>query len=156
MSTTFRMPPAPPSAFAVLDALPGWLAWGRRLAERWGAGTAYEVSDAGLRVRGTLYGRRVPGAALRPDAARAVDLAAEPALAPVRRTNGLGLPGYGAGWFRLASGERALAFLTDPARVVHVPTTAGYALLLSVDDPGGFVRALRAAQPAGRTARHAA
>jgi hypothetical protein len=37
-----------------------------------------------------------------------------------------------------------LAFLTDPARVVYVPTRAGYGLLLSVDDPPGFLAALRA------------
>ncbi len=155
MTATFRMPAPDPAAFAVLDSLPGWLAWGRRLAERWGGGTTYEVGPAGLRVRGTLYGRLVPAAALRAGAARRVDLAADPGLAPAARTNGLGLPGYGAGWFRLAGGGRALAFVTDRARLVHVPTAAGYALLLSVDDPDGLVAALRAARGAAADARAA-
>ncbi len=50
MGATFRMPAPNPAAFAVLDSLPGWLGWGRRLVERWGAGTTYEVSAAELRV----------------------------------------------------------------------------------------------------------
>lgn len=145
MTTTFRMPPAPTSAFAPLAPLPPWLGWLRRRLERWGAGTTFEVSPAALRVAGTLYGRRVPRGALDAAAARLTDPRVEAAPAPVRRTNGIGLPGYGAGWFRLASGERALTFVTDPARVVYVPTRAGYALLLSVDDPAGFLAALRAA-----------
>lgn len=155
MSEMFRMPAPDPAAFAVLDALPEWLAWGRRLVERWGAGTTYEVGPAGLRVRGTLYGRLVPAAALRAGEARRVDLAAEPDLTPVVRTNGIGLPGYGAGWFRLAGGARALAFVTDRARLVHVPTAAGYALLLSADDPDGLVTALRGLTRAGAGARAA-
>jgi hypothetical protein len=68
---------------------------------------------------------------------------------------GLGLPGYGAGWFRLAGGERALAFVTDRTRLAYVPTTAGYGLLLSVDDPDGLVAALRGAAGAGAGARAA-
>ncbi len=155
MRVTFRMPAPDRAAFAVLDALPGWLAWGRRLVERWGAETTYEVSAAGVRVRGTLYGRLVPAAALRVGRARRVDLAAEPGLAPAARTNGVGLPGYGAGWFRLADGERALAFVTDRARLVHVPTAAGYALLLSVDDPDGFVASVRGLARTGAGARAA-
>jgi hypothetical protein len=155
MGVTFRMPAPDPAAFAVIGPLPDWLAWGRRLVERWGAETTYEVSAAGLRVRGTLYGRLVPAAALRVGAARRVDLAAEPALAPARRTNGLGLPGYGAGWFRLAGGGRALAFVTDRNRLVHVPTTAGYDLLLSVDDPDGLLAGLRGVVGAGAGARAA-
>jgi hypothetical protein len=152
MGVTFRMPAPDAAAFAVLDPLPGWLGWGRRLVERWGAETTYEVSAAGLRVRGTLYGRLVPAASLATGAARRVDIAAEPALAPAVRTNGLGLPGYGAGWFRLAGGERALAFVTDRTRLAYVPTTVGYALLLSVDDPDGLVAALRGAAGAGARA----
>ena len=145
MTTTFRMPPAPASAFAPLASLPPWLGWLRRRLEQWGAGTTFEVTPTALRVGGTLYGRRIPRRALDAGAARPADPRSEPALRPVRRTNGIGLPGYAAGWVRLGSGERALAFVTDPERVVYVPTAAGYALLLSVDDPPGFLAALRAA-----------
>lgn len=57
---------------------------------------------------------------------------------------GTGLPGYQSGWFRLANGERALLYLTDRSKAVHVPTTLGYSLLLSPDDPDAFLSALKA------------
>jgi hypothetical protein len=66
-----------------------------------------------------------------------------PELQPTRRTFGTGLPGYRSGWFRLRNGERALLYLTDEARAVYVPTTAGYSVLLSPRDPDQFVAALR-------------
>ena len=140
---TFHMPPAPATAFAPLARIPRWLSWFPRLLEQWGLHTTFELSPTTLRIRGTLYGRRIPRTVLTPEAARAADPRTEPTLKPIVRTNGIGLPGYGAGWFRLASGERALAFLTDPDRIIYVPTRAGYSLLLSVDDPSGFLATLR-------------
>jgi len=103
----------------------------------------FEVSPAGLRLRGDLYGRMVPASALRLDAARPVDLRMETALAPAVRTMGTAMPGYRAGWFRLRDGEKALCYLTDPSRVAYVPTTAGYAVLVSVEDPASFLASLR-------------
>jgi hypothetical protein len=90
----------------------------------WGSrGGRFEVSPQGLRLRGDLYGRFIPAASLRPDAARRIDLANLPDLQPRRRTMGTGLPGY---------------------QSVHVPTALGYSLLISPDDPDAFVSALRA------------
>ena len=60
---------------------------------------------------------------------------------------GTGLPGYQAGWFRLRNGEKALLYLTDRARAVYIPTTAGYSLLLSPADPDGFLSQLRSLSP---------
>jgi hypothetical protein len=110
-----------------------------------GARTArFEISPDGLRLRGDLYGRLIAVADLRGGAARRVDFAREPALRPRTRTLGTGLPGYQAGWFRLRSGEKALLYLTDRSRAVYVPTNVGYSVLLSPEDPDGFLRALRA------------
>ncbi len=103
----------------------------------------FEVSAAGLRLRGDLYGRLVPAAVLRLDAARAVDLQMDSALAPAVRTVGTAMPGYRAGWFRLRDGEKALCYLTDNTRVAYVPTTAGYAVLVSVEDPQLFLSSLK-------------
>lgn len=103
----------------------------------------FEVTPAGLRLRGDLYGRLVPAAKLRGDAARVVDLGATPELRPVARTMGTALPGYRSGWFRLADGEKALLYLTETRRVAYVPTTAGYALLLSADRPEELVAKVR-------------
>jgi hypothetical protein len=110
----------------------------------WGSrGARFELSAGGLQLRGDLYGRFIPAASLRTDVARRVDLDAQPDLRPRWRTMGTGLPGYQSGWFRLANGESALLYLTDRRKAVHVPTTLGYSLLISPDDPDAFVSVLR-------------
>ena len=103
----------------------------------------FEVSQAGLVLHGDFYGRTIPSSAIIAKKVRVVDLARARKLTPVRRTLGTGLPGYRAGWFRLANGEKALLYVTDESRVVYVPTTAGYAVMLSPLDPDGLVARLR-------------
>jgi hypothetical protein len=103
----------------------------------------FEVSPAGLRLRGDFYGRLIPANSIRLDAARAVNLRNEPGLAPAVRTVGTAVGGYRAGWFRLRDGEKALLYVTDPTRVAYVPTANGYAVLLSVADPDALLAALR-------------
>lgn len=103
----------------------------------------FEVSPAGLRLRGDLYGRLIPVEQLRGASAARIDFAAVPELTPMRRTMGTGLPGYRSGWFRLRNGERALLYLTDMGRTVYVPTTEGYSILLSPAEPEQFLSALR-------------
>ena len=109
----------------------------------------YELSPAGIAFRGDIYGRRlIPAADLRGASARIVDLERDPELAPRWRTLGTGLPGYSAGWFRLRNGEKALVSLTDRHRAVYVPTSRGYALLVSPAEPDRFLAALRSVAPA--------
>jgi hypothetical protein len=55
---------------------------------------------------------------------------------------GTGLPGYAAGWFKLANGEKALVYVTTQSEVVYIPTTEGYSLLLSVTEPDRFLARL--------------
>jgi len=105
----------------------------------------FEVSPEGLHIRGELYGRRIPAGELMLDQARAADLRTDTARRLARRTNGVGLPGYRSGWFRLANGEKALVFVTDQSRVVYLPTRQGYAVLLSVERPEEFLNRLRLA-----------
>jgi hypothetical protein len=149
MTEVFEMVPASAKAmwfFAILCALLigltglfGYLGWSVRHS-------SFEVSSDALRLRGDLWGRTVPLAALELDRARRVDLSREPEYRPRRRTMGTGLPGYAGGWFRLANGEKALVYLTDRSRAVYLPTGAGYALLLSPADPDGLLEALRRRQ----------
>jgi Bacterial PH domain len=103
----------------------------------------FEVSPAGLRLRGDLYGRFIPADRLRGASAARVDFAAAPELTPRQRTMGTGLPGYRSGWFRLRNGEKALLYLTDMSRAVYIPTTEGYSVLLSPAEPDQFLSALR-------------
>lgn len=106
-------------------------------------GARFEVSPEGLRLRGDLYGRRIPRAALRAAQARVVDLRADRELRLQWRMLGTLVPGYAAGWFKLRGGERALVYATDRSRAVYVPTTLGYSLLLTPERPEEFVARLR-------------
>ena len=124
--------------FVSLVVLFGYLAYSSRHVR-------CQVSVDGLRVVGNFYGRRLPLEMLAPDGAKVLDLNRDTAYQMKWRTNGVGLPGYSAGWFTLRNGEKALVFLTDKRRVLYLPTRQGYAVLLSVMDPEGLLDALRRA-----------
>lgn len=146
MTETFRIVPASSAVLLVpaavgllligLTALFGYTVYSSRNAR-------FTVSEEGLRIQGDLYGRAIPLSELRTGEARALDLDREPQLRPKRRTNGVGLPGYLSGWFRLQNREKALLFVTDRKKVVYIPTTEGYAVLLSVPEPERFLAALK-------------
>lgn len=146
MSEIFPITPASGNIFWVLGpvgalllglvALFGYISYSARHVQ-------FEVSPEGLRIRGDLYGRFVPAASLVPAEAKEIDLRSDAAHRPTLRTNGAGLPGYKAGWFRLADQEKALLFVTDTSRVVYLPTRDGYSLLLSPADPQRFLASLR-------------
>ena len=77
--------------------------------------------------------------------ARAGDLAHMTDVRTTLRTNGIGLPGYSAGWFRLANGSKAMLMLTDASRVIVLPFADGETLIASVEDPESALEQLRAA-----------
>ena len=103
----------------------------------------FEVRSDALALHGDLYGRVIPKTQLRLELARRVNLVVETALRPQSRRMGTALPGYQAGWFRLANGEKALVYLTDRTKAVYIPTTVNYSLLLSPLDPDAFLARLR-------------
>ncbi|HEY7396125.1 MAG TPA: PH domain-containing protein [Gemmatimonadaceae bacterium] len=105
--------------------------------------STFEVSPEGLRIRGDIYGRLIPTGQLVADSARRVDISTGD-FRPVLRVGGTAVPGYRSGWFRLANGSRALLYVTDPAKVVLVPTRDDYSLLLSVTETDRFVAQVRA------------
>jgi hypothetical protein len=105
----------------------------------------FEIADQHLRIRGDLYGRRLPLNSLILDQAEVVDLTARRELQFRWRTNGVSVPGYNSGWFRLRNRTKALAFVTDRRQVVVIPTREGYALLMSVAQPQEFLVKLREA-----------
>jgi hypothetical protein len=110
-----------------------------------------DVSDRGLRVRGDVYGRSIPREALRVDQAKPLNLGTDPGYSPVARTNGIGLPDYQSGWFRLANGSSALLFVTNWSRAVLVPTSEGFDLVVSPSDPQAFLTALHQPPTTGLT-----
>jgi Bacterial PH domain len=148
MTQTFPITPASNSALWVLGLLTllllGLVALFSSLAYS-AKHVSFEVSPEGLRIRGDVYGRFVPAASLVAEQAKEVNLTLDSAHRPAWRTNGTGLPGYQAGWFRLVDGEKALLFLTDRTRAVYVPTRSGYSLLLSPAEPQAFIATLQQA-----------
>ncbi len=102
-----------------------------------------ELENQSLRLRVPIYGRSIPITELNVPESRVVDLSVEKNLGLKWRTNGIGMPCYLVGWFRLNDGQKALAAVTDPHRVVYIPTRDGYALLVSVTNPEGLLGALK-------------
>ena len=97
------------------------------------------LSDTDLRLKAPFYGRSIELSAIRFQEARVVNLDAGSDLRPTVRTNGIGLPGFGVGWFKLANGDKALAAISSRDRVLYIPTDEGYALLLSLERPEAFL-----------------
>lgn len=94
--------------------------------------TSFEVSDQGLRISKALYGRFIPKEQIAAEGVKVINLNIDAEYKPRLRTNGIGLPGYDEGWFKLKNNEKALLFVTNPSRVVYIPTNNNYSVLLSV------------------------
>jgi len=103
----------------------------------------FVITSQGLRIKSPMYGRTIPMASLETAKARILDLSRDQDYQPSWRTNGIGLPGYGAGWFKLKNSEKALIFLTSKSQVVYLPTTEGFSLLLSTEKAEDFIRELQ-------------
>jgi hypothetical protein len=103
----------------------------------------FELDAGTLRLRGDLWSRSIATSNLRLSEAQIVDAGSHPFYRPKRKTSGSALPGYYTGWFKLANGEKALLYLSDRRRAVYIPTTEGYSLLLSPQNPDAFLAALR-------------
>jgi hypothetical protein len=103
----------------------------------------FTVTEEALRIRASFYGRTIPRTDIVSDGIKVIDLNVDSQYRPKSRTNGIGLPGYNEGWFRLADKEKALLFVTDRSRVVYIPTTDNYSVLLSVREAEEFAGLLR-------------
>lgn len=105
----------------------------------------------GLEVTTTFYRRHFPLAGLDLEAARVANLDERPEFRAMLRTNGVSLPGFRSGWFRLRSGSRSLVATAGGRRLLWIPTAAGHDLLLQPGDPRALLDALRAlARQAGQ------
>ncbi len=98
----------------------------------------FTISGEGLRLGPGLYGRFIPRGDINAEGVRVLNLNTDAEYKPKWRTNGAGLPGYAAGWFKLANKEKALLFLTDRSRVVYIPTNKDYSVMLSVREAEEF------------------
>jgi len=103
----------------------------------------FTVNDQGLRIGPGLYGRFIPKADIDAEGVRVLNLNSDADYRPKWRTNGAGLPGYSAGWFKLQNKEKALVFVTDRSSVVYIPTNKDYSVLLSVREAEEFADVIR-------------
>ncbi|GGK11852.1 hypothetical protein [Luteimonas terricola] len=98
----------------------------------------------GIEVATTFYNRQFRLAELGLDAARVVNLDERPEFRPMLRTNGLAVPGFRSGWYRLRNGHRALVASAGGRHLLWIPTAAGHDLLLQPRDPQALLERLRA------------
>ncbi len=146
MAETFAMIPAPPRALwtiavigLLLLVLIGVFAYLLYSSQN----TRVLITAGGIQIQNSMFGRSIPAAELKPDHARQLNLEHNDGYRPKWRRGGTGLPGYKEGWSSLRNGEKALVFVTDPSRVVYLPTTRDYVLMVSVEDPQRFINSLR-------------
>lgn len=105
--------------------------------------TIFELVPDGLRISRTPYGRTIPWSSIDASGARAINLAIDSTYRPSLRTNGMSVPGYQVGWYRLGGSGKGLLFVTEPESVAAIPVKEGYTLLVSVEDAEEFIEAVR-------------
>lgn len=105
--------------------------------------TMFTLSEQGLVVSGTMYGRSIAASDLITSKAMVLDLTLDKEYRVKWRTNGVGLPDYALGWFKLMNKEHALMFVTDKHKVVYIPTRSGFSVLLSTPSPETFLKTLQ-------------
>ena len=101
------------------------------------------LNKSDLRIHIPIYGRSIPISNLDISSAQIVNLDESPDLRLKWRTNGIGMPGYAVGWFKLRNGEKALSAITSKQNVFYMRTTKGYSLLLSLKKPERFLVMLK-------------
>lgn len=106
-----------------------------------------ELRDGVLDVRGAMFRKRIAASELDLQRARIVDLQEHTELRPFIKTNGMSLPGFHVGHFRLRENlGKAFCLLTDRRRVLWLPARDGKSqLLLSLEQPQALLDALRQA-----------
>lgn len=107
---------------------------------------AVTLNNGVLEVRAALYRKRVAVAELDLPRARSVNLAERTELRPWLKSNGMSMPGFHAGHFRLRGDfGKAFCLLTQRERVAWLPLRDGKSqLLLSLERPQALLDALQA------------
>jgi Bacterial PH domain len=104
--------------------------------------SALVISPQGLALKAPLYGRTIPLPEIQVDQIELITLDRQSPYRLTWRTNGLSVPGYQLGWFRTKARGTVLAAITGD-QVMAIPTTKGYTLLVSMQDPQQVLTQLR-------------
>ncbi len=96
-----------------------------------------------IKVRIPMYTKTIKRSDIYADQVRVIDMNAPGSPRLGMRTNGIGLPGFQGGWFRLSGGGKVLAAITDRSKVVVIPTRLGYDIMASVKNPEALIASLK-------------
>jgi hypothetical protein len=100
------------------------------------------LSQAELGISGDLYKKKISLASLIRDRIELINLDRVSPYQPKWRTNGTALPGYLSGWYKLNNNEKAFLLVTSRDKVIYLPTTKNYSVLISVENSEEFLRYL--------------
>ena len=98
---------------------------------------------AGIELATTFYTRRLAWPELRLQDARVVSLDERTELKPSLKSNGMSLPGFRSGWFRSRHLKKLLVATAGGDRVLWLPTTRDFDLLLQPRNPRAALDRLR-------------
>ena len=100
----------------------------------------YTLTPEALAIHDWFFPVTVKAADVEIASVRVVDVKEDARWRPVMRTNGVGLPHYHSGWFRVAGGEKVRMYRGDGRRLVLLPPKGEAAfVLLEVAQPEAFI-----------------
>jgi hypothetical protein len=101
-----------------------------------------EIMNGQVNIKMAFYSEAMDSKDIKAGSGIIVSLSKTPNLQLRTRLNGIGLPGYQAGWFILGDGSKAFAAVTSD-EVIQLQTTKGYSLMFSAEDPVSVLAALK-------------
>lgn len=105
------------------------------------------VDGNGLEVVTAMYRRRLGWPELKLDEARVIEIDEHPERKPCFKTNGMSTFGFDGGWFRSRNLAKLFVATTGGKRLLWLPTTQGYTLLLQPRRPQALLDRLRELAP---------
>ena len=105
------------------------------------------VDASGLEVVTAVYRRRLAWPELDLEAARVFSLDEYPGRKPMIKTNGMSMPGFHGGSFRSRCLDKLFVANVGGKRLLWLPTTRGYTLLLEPRRPQALLERLRELAP---------
>jgi hypothetical protein len=112
-----------------------------------GSRTSFGLIETHLVIRNSAHGKHFAYDELKIDAARIVDLQAEPQYRPGKKIFAIKAFFFYGGAFHLQNDEKAHVFYTGTPQAVYIPTHKDHALLLGPEDPDGFLQTLQEFAP---------
>ena len=105
------------------------------------------IDTDGLQVATTFYKQHLRWSELQLNQARVVDLDERTELRPLLKTNGTALPGFQSGWFRMRNRGKVFVARAGGTRLLWLPTSRGFDLLLQPRQPRALLQQLRELAP---------